>query len=225
MPSAEKAAAIKAFTDYQQRVLVASSALAMGVNLPCTTVIVRDTHYPGVGAVPIHQLRQMCGRAGRGDHPGTALVLVKDLDKRDPKVLAQDLASMELADFPKQADWKQQVDVASLADRVAAVMLRNHERGVDSNFLRAWFSRSLRSEDVTEHLPAILDWMDWWEAASTEHSEYEDGQWRLTLGDGPRLRMASLWRIAGGILQLWRDLLQVELSDRLLEEWSVSITS
>ena len=103
MPSAAKAAAIKTFTDGEHRVLVASSALAMGVNLPCTTVIVRDTHYPGVGPVPVHQLRQMCGRAGRGDHPGTALVLVQNLDKRGPIALTQELASSELAAFPQRA--------------------------------------------------------------------------------------------------------------------------
>lgn len=94
MPSSAKTAAIQAFNAGDRRVLVASSALAMGVNLPCTTVLVRDTHYPGIGPVPVHQLRQMCGRAGRGVNPGTALVLVQDLDHRGPQALAKELADL-----------------------------------------------------------------------------------------------------------------------------------
>ena len=94
MPSSAKTAAIQAFNAGDRRVLVASSALAMGVNLPCTTVLVRDTHYPGIGPVPVHQLRQMCGRAGRGVSPGTAIVLVQDLDHRGPQALAKELADL-----------------------------------------------------------------------------------------------------------------------------------
>jgi superfamily II DNA/RNA helicase len=221
MPAAAKAAAIEAFADGTHRVLVASSALAMGVNLPCTTVIVRDTHYPGVGPVPTHQLRQMCGRAGRGDHPGTALVLVQELDKRGPAALAQELASSEPAALPQAPTWQQQPpDLPRLADRIAAVLLRYHERGVDLPFLRAWCARSLRGGDLADQLPAILDWLDWWKLASTTHSEYDDGRWRLTLGGRTAATHGLPLRIAGGALQLWRDLLQVDSSDQLLGDWS-----
>jgi helicase len=220
MPSATKAAAIQTFTDGAYRVLVASSALAMGVNLPCTTVIVRDTHYPGIGPVPIHQLRQMCGRAGRSGHPGNALVMVQDLDKRGPEALARELKSSELAPFPQRPSWCQQTDIPKLADRIASVMVRYHQRGVDLPFLHAWCARSLRGDNLAEHLPAILDWLDWWKLASTEHNEYEDGRWRLTLGGQTAARHGLPLRIAGGLLQLWRDLLQVDPSDRLLNDWS-----
>lgn len=220
MPSAAKAAAIQTFTDGKHRVLAASSALAMGVNLPCTTVIVRDTHYPGVGPVPIHQLRQMCGRAGRGDHPGTALVLVQDLDTRSPEGLARELESTELAALPRPPAWRRQADIPNLANRIAGIMLRYRERGVDLPFLRSWCARSLRGDDLADHLPTILDWLDWWKLASMAHSEYEDGRWRLTLGGQTAATHGLPLRIASGILQLWRDLLQVDASDRLLSEWS-----
>lgn len=220
MPSASKAAAIKAFTEGEHRVLVASSALAVGVNLPCTTVIVRDTHYPGVGAVPIHQLRQMCGRAGRGHHPGVALVLVQDVDKRGPGALSKALAESEPATFAQRANWHHRADIPNLADRVAAVMARHHERGVDLPFLRAWCARSLRGDDLADHLPAILDWLDWWKLASTAHNEYDDGRWRLTLGGRTAATHGLPLRISGGVLQLWRDLLHVDPSDRLLGDLS-----
>ena len=220
MPSASKAKAIQAFSDGQCRVLVASSALAMGVNLPCTQVIVRDTHYPGVGPVPIHQLRQMSGRAGRGNHAGAALILVQQLDSRGPDALARDLLSNEPSSFPRRPAWQRQTDIASLANRVAAIMLRYRERGVDLPFLRAWCERSLRGHDLAEHLPAILDWLDWWKLASTAHSEYDDGRWRLTLGGQTAATHGLPLRLAGGVLQLWRDILQVDSSDRLLAGWS-----
>lgn len=220
MPSATKAATIQSFIDGGFRVLVASSALAMGVNLPCTTVIIRDTHYPGVGPVSIHQLRQMSGRAGRGDQPGVALVLAQDIDKRGAEALANELNSSILPPFPQRSSWHQQIDIPSFADRIASVMVRYHDRGVDLSFLRAWCARSLRGDDIAEHLPAILDWLDWWKLASTAHTEHEDGRWRLTLGGRIAATHGLPLRIAGGTLQLWRDLLQVDPKDRLLDDWS-----
>jgi helicase len=220
MPSATKAAAIQSFTDGGYRVLVASSALAMGVNLPCTLVIIRDTYYPGVGPVPIHQLRQMCGRAGRGDDPGTALVLVQDLGDRGAGTLAKELISGELPSFPERFTWHQQVDLPGLVDRIASVMVRYQERGVDLAFLRAWCSRSLRGDNIIEHLPAMLDWLDWWKLASTAHADYNDGRWRLTVGGRIAATHGLPLRIAGGMLQLWRDLLQVDPKDQLFDDWS-----
>lgn len=220
MPSTAKGEAIQGFADGKHRVLVASSALAMGVNLPCTTVIVRDTHYPGVGPVPIHQLRQMCGRAGRGHQPGSALVLVQKLDPRGPQSLAQELVAPELVTVPLRDSWHRVQDISALADRLAAVMVRYHERGVDPVFLRAWCARSLRRNEFEDQLPAMLDWLDWWKLASTAHADYDDGRWRLTLGGRTAAAHGLPLRIAGGLLQLWRDLLQVDTADGLLGDWS-----
>ena len=80
--------------------------------------------------------------------------------------------------------------------------------------------RSLHGDDIADHLPAILDWLDWWKLASTTHTEYNDGRWRLTLGGRTAAMHGLPLRIAGGVLQLWRDLLQVDPSDRLLGDWS-----
>ena len=220
MPSAAKSAAIQAFREGRQRVLVASSALAMGVNLPCTTVIVRDTHYPGIGPVPVHQLHQMCGRAGRGDHPGTALVLVQDVDGRGPATLAKELAEPTIASFKQRVSWRSRIDIPTLANTVAAIMARHHERGVDPAFLRAWCTRSLRGDELADEIPAILDWLEWWKLASTAHAEHEDSRWRLTLGGRTAATHGLPLRLAGGLLQLWRDLLQVDPTDRLLGDWS-----
>jgi len=220
MPSVSKSDAIKAFADRQHRVLVASSALAMGVNLPCTTVLVRDTHYPGVGPVPIHQLHQMCGRAGRGNIAGTAVVLAQGIDQRRAEMLARELSSHEYPAFPERAPWRQSTDIASLANRIGSIMLRHHERGVDLEFLRSWCERSLRGDDIQDHLSAILDWLDWWKLAATSHTEFDDGRWRLTVGGRTAATHGLPFSIASGMLQLWRDLLQVDPSDDILGGWS-----
>jgi helicase len=220
MPSAAKSSAIQTFANRENRVLVASSGLAMGVNLPCTTVIVRDTHYPREGPVPIHQLRQMCGRAGRGHIAGTALVLVQGIDQRGQDTLARELSANDLPTFNQGSDWRQKADVPSLADRVGAILLRQHERGVDLELLRAWCTRSLRGDAVQDHLSAILDWLDWWKLAATSHTEFNDNRWRLTVGGRTATIHGLPLRIAGGVLQLWRDLLQVDPSNKLLENWS-----
>lgn len=220
MPSAAKSAAIEAFSRRENRVLVASSALAMGVNLPCTTVIVRDTHYPGIGPVPVHQLRQMSGRAGRGEIAGTALILVQGLDQRGADGLAKELSNHESPAFPEKPSWKQRADIPGLADRVGAILLRQYERGVDLDFLRNWCNRSLRGENFQDHLSSILDWLDWWKLAANSHTEFDDGRWRLTIGGRTAATHGLPFRLAGAVLQLWRDILQVDPTDELLSGWS-----
>jgi helicase len=220
MSSAAKGRAIEAFTGGQSRVLVASSALAMGVNLPSTHVIVRDTHYPGVGPVPIHQLRQMCGRAGRGDLPGQALILVQSNDPRGAVGLAELLSSTEQAPAYRRRRTADDMAAPVFADRIASVMLRFHDRGVDLDFLRMWYERSLGGAEWTNRIPSALDWMSWWRLASNEHAEYHDARWRLTLGGKAAATHGLPLRVAAGALQLWRDLLELDDRDQLLSDWT-----
>ena len=60
------------------RVVVSTTALAMGVNLPATHVFVRDISFSGYGDLDIADLMQMLGRAGRGNNPGTGVVLLSN---------------------------------------------------------------------------------------------------------------------------------------------------
>ena len=73
------------FLDGKIQVLVATSTLAWGVNLPCHLVIVKDTvYYDGKTKryvdFPVTDILQMMGRAGRPqfDNSGTAVVLVHE---------------------------------------------------------------------------------------------------------------------------------------------------
>ena len=47
----------------------------MGVNLPATHVIIRDSAFADVGQLPIQDILQMMGREGRGNTSGQATVL------------------------------------------------------------------------------------------------------------------------------------------------------
>ena len=57
----------------QSKCVVTTTALGLGVNLPATHVVVRDTTFPGIGPLGVGELLQMMGRAGRGERPGEAV--------------------------------------------------------------------------------------------------------------------------------------------------------
>jgi helicase len=62
--------------------IIATPTLAAGINLPARRVIIRDVHrYEGGGhvAIPVLEIKQMCGRAGRPryDPYGEAILLAK----------------------------------------------------------------------------------------------------------------------------------------------------
>ncbi|HEX2049363.1 MAG TPA: ATP-dependent DNA helicase RecG [Actinomycetota bacterium] len=75
MRSADKEAAMAAFRDGRTQVLVATTVVEVGVDVPNATVmIVEDADR--FGLAQLHQLR---GRIGRGEHPSTC-VLLTELD-------------------------------------------------------------------------------------------------------------------------------------------------
>jgi len=74
MPATVKTALRMAYIKGETRCLVSTTALGAGVNLPATHVIVRDLTFGREGAVPIGDLLQMMGRAGRGERVGRAVV-------------------------------------------------------------------------------------------------------------------------------------------------------
>ena len=65
--------------------IVATPTLAAGINLPARRVIIRDvTRFEngGQSAIPVMEIKQMCGRAGRPrfDPYGEAVLIAKDED-------------------------------------------------------------------------------------------------------------------------------------------------
>ncbi|MBC8158770.1 MAG: ATP-dependent DNA helicase RecG, partial [Alphaproteobacteria bacterium] len=71
MKGKEKDAAMQAFADGPPAVLVATTVIEVGVDVPDATVMVIE-HAERFGLAQLHQLR---GRIGRGDKPSTCLLL------------------------------------------------------------------------------------------------------------------------------------------------------
>ncbi|MCQ9143621.1 MULTISPECIES: ATP-dependent DNA helicase RecG [Brucella/Ochrobactrum group] len=73
MSGAEKDEAMRAFKQGETRLLVATTVIEVGVDVPDATIIVIE-HAERFGLSQLHQLR---GRVGRGDKPSTCLLLYK----------------------------------------------------------------------------------------------------------------------------------------------------
>lgn len=73
MNAAEKDEAMRAFKTGETRLLVATTVIEVGVDVPDATIIVIE-HAERFGLSQLHQLR---GRVGRGDKPSTCLLLYK----------------------------------------------------------------------------------------------------------------------------------------------------
>lgn len=73
MTSAEKDAVMTAFAAGQVQILVATTVIEVGVNVPNATImVVRDADRFGIS-----QLHQLRGRVGRGEHAGLCLLMTK----------------------------------------------------------------------------------------------------------------------------------------------------
>ncbi len=73
MKPAEKDRAMDDFKQGRTRVLVATTVVEVGVDVPDATIMVIE-HAERFGLAQLHQLR---GRVGRGDKPSTCLLLYK----------------------------------------------------------------------------------------------------------------------------------------------------
>ena len=80
MSADEKKAVRLEYEEGKIRCLVSTTALGAGVNLPASHVIVRDLTFGRDGPLPIRELMQMMGRAGRRDQKGWSAVVLKPRD-------------------------------------------------------------------------------------------------------------------------------------------------
>ncbi|MGX5828296.1 ATP-dependent DNA helicase RecG [Mesorhizobium sp. 43Arga] len=74
MKGAEKDEAMRAFKEGETRILIATTVVEVGVDVPDATVMVIE-HAERFGLAQLHQLR---GRVGRGDKPSSCVLLYKD---------------------------------------------------------------------------------------------------------------------------------------------------
>jgi ATP-dependent DNA helicase RecG len=97
MPSAGKAAAMSRFASGETQVLVATTVIEVGIDVPNATVMVIE----GAERYGVSQLHQLRGRVGRGEHRSYCLLFPEDageLARRRLKAVARTGDGFELAE-------------------------------------------------------------------------------------------------------------------------------
>jgi ATP-dependent DNA helicase RecG len=98
MPSAEKAEAMEAFVSGATDVLVATTVIEVGIDVPNATVIVIE----GAERYGISQLHQLRGRVGRGEHPSHCLLFAEgggEMARRRLRAVVRERDGFELAEI------------------------------------------------------------------------------------------------------------------------------
>ena len=144
------------------KVIVATPTLAAGINLPARMVIIRDAsrfdaNY-GHSAIPVLEIKQMCGRAGRPkyDDYGEAIFIAKDEDHKS--FLLENYILSE----PEDVYSKLGTEPALRSHVLAAIATGSvsSEKGI-SNFLNHSFLAAQTDVSFLEEmLQRILDFLE-----------------------------------------------------------------
>jgi hypothetical protein len=227
--TAERARTRADFLAGRCRCLVATTALAMGVNLPATHVFVRDTTFYGFGKLSSYQLLQILGRAGRGDRAGIGVVLVRPRDDWEGAKLAINLREAVLPslrssfDEPASRTRVNGKDAGSrtglsAATLVAACLARSRDEGIDSAGLSALLGNTLGGRALVSRIDAAVRWLS--DPCRVLAYCDEHGRFHLTVLGTTGVRAMLPITYLAGIGQLVRDLISVDPEAKLLERWS-----
>jgi helicase len=217
MSAAQRDEARQAFFSGASRVVVTTSALAMGVNLPATHVVVRDLTYQGAASPEIGDLLQMMGRAGRGDQAGLAVAIHRPGDDRTAAELLRALDQEELPDFCSAFSGDENYDdvVPAGVQQVLALLSRKGESGAAQADIEAFFLRSFGGQHLVALTGVALYWLETHKLAYPD----ESGQYKLTvLGRSTALSVLPP-ALASGYARLLRDLLEGDSEDLAIASW------
>ena len=217
MSASQRDEARLAFVSGESRVVVTTSALAMGVNLPATHVVVRDLIYPGADSPEIGDLMQMMGRAGRGDQAGLAVVVRKPNDHRTTAELQRALDEEVLPDFRSAfaGTGTENGPVPAGVQPVLALLCRKGTAGATKLDIESFFLRSFGGQHLASLTGAALYWLE------TNKLAYPDetGPYKLTvLGRSAALSVIPP-ALAAGYARLIRDLLEGDTEDLAIGAW------
>ena len=224
MSATERRTARTEFMNGQARVVVATTSLALGVNLPATHVYIRDTTFFGHGRVEVDELLQMAGRAGRGSREGRAVIIVRTNDKWSGEELATALRTRDLpplrSTFERLADraGSDDTNTEQSAQLVAVSLSRAGEPGATADDLRSLLERTLAGPALRVLVAPSLTWLE--DPARVLAFCGEDDRHRLTVLGRRGVRAVLPLSYVSGFGQLVRDLLWLDSGDGLLEQWS-----
>ncbi len=223
LPQARREQVRRCFLAGECRLVVSTTALALGVNLPATHVCVRDAIFPGVGPLSVSELLQMTGRAGRGCRQGHAVVLVRGTGRHSAEELAAALRAGTLPELRSSLASARRFgkDNEKTGSECAALILarlaRHPEEGQAAREVRDFFARSLGGDAVACRVSAALDWL-----TDPRHVlAYRDEHRRFRpTALGLRAARAVLpLEVAAGFARLVRDLLAFDEEDEVLRTW------
>lgn len=221
MSPAQRQQVREQFVRGSSRVVVTTSALAMGVNLPATHVVVRDLSYVGARSPGVVEITQMMGRAGRGDRSGKAVVVKRASDRWDTEELVTQLREERLPPLTSVLTQPDQgratTSVPSAADPVASLLLRAGDAGRSAAELEAFFEHSLGGAAIAPQVHVALRWL-------TEQllvfEEEGTGRLRLTRLGEASVRSILPLDIGAGLGRLVRDILSLSEDAQTLDRWT-----
>lgn len=221
MPPAQRAQVREQFVRGASRVVVTTSALAMGVNLPATHVVVRDLTYVGARSPGVAEITQMMGRAGRGDRPGKALVLKRASDRWDTGELVSLLLEERLPPLTsvlaQVPEGRGAGTVPPAANAVASLLLRGGEAGRTVPELEAFFEHSLGGRAISPQVRTALRWL---QDQLLVFAEEGTGRLRLTRLGESTVRSVLPLDVGAGFGRLMRDILSLSEDAETLGRWA-----
>lgn len=208
------------FFNGASRVVVTTSALGMGVNLPATHVVVQDLTYIGSRSPGVAEILQMMGRAGRGESSGKALVIKRSTDDWVTSTLADALRAETIPDLKSaliSSDRNRSGELPLAIEPVASLLLRGGEIGRASSEVESFFDRSLGGKEISAQVPGAIRWL---QDQALAFDDKESGRTRLTVLGESAVRAVLPLPIAGGLGRLFRDLLALDSDDEYLGRWT-----
>jgi len=219
----------EAYASGDCRCVVTTTALALGVNLPATHVLVRDSTFPGVGPLPTAELLQIMGRAGRQNRPGRGSVLLRPEDAWQPSELSSALRDETV--LPLTSSFVRSLarlsrsrppnvaELEPLATAIAGILARSAEEGCRLEDLEVFMRRSLGGSRLAGLLGPGLSWLC--DPSRRLAFRDEQGRYRLTVLGRNATKAVLPLPVAAGVGQLFRDLMSLDPEDSLLAGWGL----
>jgi len=220
LSSATRATVRAQFQNGTSRCVVTTAALAMGVNLPATHVIVRDTTTGPGSPLSTGTLLQMMGRAGRGTTPGEAIILLQDGREPDVTRLSEELTATTIPALRSalvSSDTFGNRREPPLAETLLALLCRKPDDGFTMETIEQFLRNSMNGEDAIDGCRHTLRWLSGGERLLAHE---QDGVWKATRLGQAAIRGSLPLPMACGIASLMRDIMSVDPTDAILRHMS-----
>jgi hypothetical protein len=201
----------------------------MGVNLPVTHVLIRDTTFHGFGHLRIDEILQILGRAGRGDQPGYGVVLVRPNDYWSAIDLSNALRGEVLPPLRSAFDGA----VATIKSRspratndaelaasslIATCLGRSGSEGLSVSDILRLLANTLGGEALTSQVDAGLRWLC--NPARLLAYKDDNDKFHLTFLGRTGVRSMLPLQYVAALGQLIRDLMSLNPNANPLKRWS-----